>query len=76
MRFSAFALLALLLVAPAMAQNGTMDECPAGQTMMDGGCTAGSAMDGGMEDDGVDLMPFVVLIAFAAVAFLLAKYGP
>lgn len=42
---------------------------------MNGDCVADSMMDDG-DDDGVDFMPFVVLIAFAAVAFLLAKYGP
>lgn len=59
-------LLALLLVAaPATAQDNMTD----GMDSMDGPTDAG-------EDDGFDVMPFVVLIAFAAVAFLLAKYGP
>lgn len=61
-------LLALLLIAaPAVAQDNMTDDA------MD------DAMDGHMDDmadDDFDVMPFVVLAAFAAVAFLLAKYGP
>lgn len=34
------------------------------------------AMDTPDVDDSFDVMPFVVLVAFAAAAFLLAKYGP
>ena len=59
-------LLALLLIAaPAVAQDNMTDDA------MD------DAMDGHLDDDdSFEFMPFVILAAFAAVAFLLAKYGP